>query len=372
MKRILTTLILICLSGAVAAQEEAAVFDFGGDAFRAGATVEFGTDGADDLFLAGETVRGRADIAGSAHLAGRRVEMTGAVGGDVYAAGMNVELAGAVTGDATLTGYTVRVGEVGGDLRATGSDVTVRGPVAGYALLAGDTVRIEGTVAGDVNVTARTLDFGPEASIAGVLTLYEETPGAMEIPERVIPADRVQRREKEAWQRDVGDMAPVTLWGALWRFVAGVLVVAAVAALAAAVLPESLAAMRRRILDRPLGTLWLGFLLLSALIGSAVVFALTIVGIFVSPAAIFLAVVAGFVGYVLGAYAFGVGLMLLAGRPEPATLGARALAGGLGALLAGLLALIPFLGWLFVLALTLAGVGAMTARLFRPRFFADA
>ena len=42
------------------------------------------------------------------------------------------------------------------------------------------------------------------------------------------------------------------------------------------------------------------------------------------------------------------------------------------AVAAAVVALIPFLGWLFVLALVLSGVGAITLRVARPRFFADA
>jgi hypothetical protein len=62
--------------------------------------------------------------------------------------------------------------------------------------------------------------------------------------------------------------------------------------------------------------------------------------------------------------------MIAIGRGEPETLGARALAALVGATLAGLIALIPLAGWLFVLALVLAGVGAITLRMFRPAFFA--
>lgn len=372
MKALVFGLLAVCFASAGMAQDDEAFLDFSGDAFRAGTTVEVAGADTDDLFMAGETVRGLAAIGGSAHLAGRRVEMRGAVGGDVYAAGMDVDLSGDVAGDATVFGYTVRIGEVGGDLRATGANVALTGPVAGYVLLAGDEVRIDGVLSGDVMLSAGTLEFGPEARIDGTLVLYEKTPGEIEIPEGVIAGGRVERHEADSWEGDLNEWAPVTLWDMVWRFVTGVLVVAALAALAAAVLPQSLAAMRRRILDRPLGTLWLGFLLLSVLIGSAAVFAMTVIGLIVSPAALLAAGLAGFVGYVLGAYAFGVGLLLMIGRPEPASLGERALAGFIGALVVGLLGLVPFLGWLFILAVTLAGAGAMAARLFRPQFFAAA
>ena len=150
------------------------------------------------------------------------------------------------------------------------------------------------------------------------------------------------------------------------------IVVAALAALIAALVPERLAEMRRQILARPFHLLWLGFLTQSAVIGAGVLFAMTIIGLLLTPAMVLLALVSGFAGYVVAAYAFGVGLMLAFGRSEPDSIGDRAMAAGVGALAAGIIGLIPFLGWLFVLALVLSGIGAITVRVIRPVFFADA
>ena len=46
-------------------------------------------------------------------------------------------------------------------------------------------------------------------------------------------------------------------------------------------------------------------------------------------------------------------------------------AAGVGALVAGIIGLIPLLGWIFVLALVLSGIGAITLRVIRPAFFLD-
>lgn len=135
-------------------------------------------------------------------------------------------------------------------------------------------------------------------------------------------------------------------------------------------LPGPLAALRRQVLAAPFRSLWFGFLALSTLAGAGILLAMTLIGLLVTPAAVLAALAAGFVGYVIGAYALGVGLVMALGRPEPASLGARALAAGAGALVAGFVALVPLIGWLFVLALTLAGVGALTLRVLRPSFFA--
>ena len=282
---------------------------------------------------------------------------------------MDVTLSGPVTGDASLAGYDIVVGgTVGGDLRASGSKVTINAPVAGYALLAGESVTLNSVISGDVSVTGPGLVFGPDARIDGNLTLYEPEENQTEVPRQVVPPDRVERIQVEDWRKGDWKMPRVFDWrGAVLSFIGGVIAVAAIAALIAAVAPQRL---RVRTLDAPFRSLWFGFLAQSTLVGSAIISAMTVIGLLLVPASLFLAVVGGFLGYVIGAYTFGVGLLLAFGRGEPGTMGERALAAAIGALLAGLIGLIPFLGWLFVLALTLAGVGAITMQVFRPAFFA--
>ena len=352
----------------VSAEDDPAFFDFGGDSFRAGRSVIHDTAGTDDLFMAGEVIAGKIDISGSAHLAGRVVTVEGAVGGDAYAAGDEVTLQGFVSGDASLAGRALSVAGVGGDLRIAGSELQLGGDIGGYAMVAGEDVVFNATVAGDVSLAAKRVDWGEAASIAGRLIVYEEEPGELEVPERVVPADRVERREIEEWD---GPRAP-GWWWVITRFLFGVILVAALAALVAAVVPERLAEMRQRILARPFHTLWLGFLTQSTVIGAGVLFAMTIIGLLLTPAMVLLALFGGFAGYVVAAYAFGVGLMLAFGKQEPDSIGDRALAAGVGALAAGIIGLIPFLGWLFVLALVLSGIGAITVRVIRPVFFTDA
>lgn len=349
------------------AQDDGSFLDFGGDGFRAARTVEHSAEGTDDLFMAGEVVTGRAGIAGSAYLAGRAVRMDGAVGGDAFAAGEEVTFAGDVAGDATLFGRAVAVAGVGGDLRAAGSELRLGGAIGGYAMIAGESVVFDAAVAGDVSLAAQRVDWGQTAAIGGRLIVYEEDPGSLEVPDRVAPADRIERREIEDWEGP----QPPSLRQAVTGFLVGVVAVAALAALVAAVVPERLAEMRRQLLARPFHTLWLGFLTQSAVVGAAVIFGITIIGLLLTPGVILLALAGGFAGYVVATYAFGVGLMLAFGRPEPDSIRDRALAAFLGALTAGIIGLVPFLGWLFVLALVLTGIGAITVRAVRPAFFAD-
>ena len=340
--------------------------------FATGSNVNHDSTGTDDLFMAGEKIHSSADITGLAHAAGRRIMLHGSIGEDVYAAGMDILLTKQVAGDVTVAGYEIVLDStVGGDLQASASEVVINGPVTGYALVAGESVNLNSTISGDVSMAAENVHFGSDARIDGQLILYEESPGELIVPGHVIPEERISRRDiddiENRWQ---GDMSGVFNWRrAVLSFIAGIILVAAIAALIAGLAPEHLAKMRKKILNTPFRTLGLGFLAQAAVLGSAILFAMTIIGILFTPACILLAVILGFLGYVIGAYAFGVGLLLAFGRSEPQTFRDRAVAAGTGALIAGLLAIIPFLGWLFVFALVLSGIGAIITHLFRPGFF---
>lgn len=373
MNRIIFLIIFTLTYSLASADDEISVIEFSGDVFATGSNVTHEGIGTDDLFMAGEKIQSSADITGSAHAAGRRVKLLGSIGKDVYAAGMDILLTKQVAGDVTVAGYEIVLGSsVGGDLRTSGSEVEINGAVTGYAMIAAESANLNSPISGDVSLAAENVHFGPDARIDGQLILYEENPGELIVPEHVITEDRISRRDiddfKKRWK---DDMSSVFSWRrAVFSFIAGVILVAAIAALIAGFAPEHLAKMRKKILNTPFRTLGFGFLTQAAVLGSAILFAMTIIGILFTPACVLLALILGFLGYVIGAYAFGVGLLLAFGRSEPETFRDRAMAAGTGALIAGLLAIIPFLGWLFVFALVLSGIGAIITHLFRPVFFA--
>lgn len=371
--RILISFVLFLFAGVAAqAQDDNVIGTFGADVFGGGSNVMMAEPGHDDAFLAGQAVSLGAAITGTAHMAGQDVTVAAPVGKDLYAAGMNITVNAPVTGDASVAGYSLAMhGAIGGNLRAAGSQIDVTEPVSGYAVLSGDKVSLGAEISGDVQLSAANVEFGPGAVIGGNLTVYETAIGATEVPGYVMPEDRILRQLIEPGESPAS-MPRVISWRSMvWSFVKGVLVVAVVAALIAAVVPERLAKLRRTLLSTPFRSLWLGFLAQSTLVGAGIIFAMTLIGIFIAPAAIILALVAGFIGYVVAAYALGVGLMLAVGQSEPDRLLERAAAAAVGALSAGIIALIPYLGWIFVLLAVLAGIGAMTQHLFRPRFFAD-
>lgn len=366
MFRLLFLVLVVALAYVPAqAQETNEEVQYGKDRFLSGSTVIQDKEGVDDLFMVGETVRNEKAITGSAHMAGRNVVSDGEIGGDAYMAGMHVTVNGKVDGDATLSGYSVSAKEVDGDIRASGRKVTLAGPVTGYALLAGDEVKIDSLVKGDVAVSADKVEFGDNAKIDGKLTLYADKADKIDVPASVISADRVERRDRSEWSKD--ELGKDNRKNPVASFLRKVLFFTVMAVLIAAIRPEKLADLRRNILARPFQNLLFGFLVVAAGIGAAILLIFTGLGFLLVLASLMIALMMAFTGYVVGTYAMGVGLFQLVKWPEPDSLRTRVFAAVVGAFAVAIIAMIPYLGGLFVLALALTGGGAIAARLYQPK-----
>lgn len=355
------TMALVLISPAFAQDEDRAVF--GGDRYFGGSSVTAEEDTERDLFMAGERVSVAAPVAGSAHLMGRRLSVEAPVGGNLYAIGYALDLDAGVAGSVTATGAELRLTEeISGNLRASGWEIRLDGPVAGSAILAAGQVSLNAAIAGDASIATEDLRFGDGASVGGTLTIYADDPDSVTVPEGVAPASRVEIRQSESFDEAHGgtwsDARP-SLGARIGSFLIGVLIVTGAAVALAALMPDRLAELRARSVDHPGQSLWSGFLGLSTLVGAGVVASLTVIGIVLLPATILLAVLAMLVGYVLGIYVLGGTIWSALGRTAPTDLASKALMAFSGAVAAALIGLIPFLGWLFALALGLVGVGAM-------------
>lgn len=370
MLRALISVLFIVLAAPALAQDEAD-WRFGGDAYLAGRTVTLTGDAVDDLFAAGDKVTSRAEIDGSAHMAGRYVTLMNRVGENFYGAGMEVDIEAPVAGNVTMMGQRLTVTEpISGNLRATGSRIRIEAPVAGNALLAGETVEVTSAIMGDLALATPDVTWGDAASVAGEVHVYSDDPDRIEVPERVASTDRVTFHPARAFDevRDDGEPERPGFFSRLRSFLGGILAVGLLGTLFGAIAPKQLAALREQALDRPLRTGLLGFAGLSALVGSIVFLAMTGIGIVVIPVSLIAAVLLGIVGYVIGTYSLGVWATAVAGRPEPKSVGDRALAAFSGAAIGALIGLIPWLGWLAVMAIFLVGAGAVVVRITRPTF----
>lgn len=361
-------LLALALGGTAAQaddQDKNHIMEIGQDVFAAGRTVTVDSTGHADVFAAGAKVTVSSDITGSAHLAGRRVTASGAVGDNIYGAAQDIALTGDVAGNATFAAQDIDItGSIGGNARLTGSEIVINAPIGGYALVTGEEVTINGTIAGDLSLMVDTVDFGSGAKVSGKVIVFEEQTGDITIPTSVASEGQIERHKTKDWEAHAEKMPSVfSLRHAIGSFVFGVMIVAATAAAIAAVAPDTMAAMRRRILDKPGRAMAVGFVAQSALIGSGILTAMTLIGLLLTPALILLAIVVAWLGYVVASYALGVGLLNAAGWDIPTTAGDRAIRAAVGAVAAGIVSLIPIFGWICVLALLLCGVGALAARL---------
>ncbi len=373
MLRAALTLLLLLATPLLAQEDDG--FRFGGDAYLAGRIVTHLGDDTDSLFAMADRVTSSGALAGSAYVFARRITISAPVGVNLYGAGGNITLSAPVSGDAILLGDELSIsGPVQGDLRAAANHIELTGAVGDSALLGGQEVFVNAAVGGDLGIGANEIGFGPEARVGGTLHIYGHAAGEVEIPAEVAASGRIVWHESD----EMGAMWPggemtqtPGFWSRLRDFAGTVIVTGLLATILAAIAPQFLAIIRERALESPLRTGWIGFIALSAAIGSLVVFALTGLGLLLVPVSLLAAFLLGLAGYLVGVYVLGVGVGRMLGRTLPDTPGERAIAAFIGATSMALLGLVPLLGWFATLALVLLGAGGLMVRLFAPGFYTE-
>ncbi|SNR84974.1 hypothetical protein [Puniceibacterium sediminis] len=345
----------------------------GGDILRAGDS-SAPLQATRDVLATGATVTLDGTVAQDAHAAGFVVDVDAATGGDLYAVGFSVGLRGAVGGDLTASGFSVRTStgaSVGGNARLAGGRVTIDGPVQGALAAAGGSVTLNSDVSGDVMLAGETLKFGPDARIGG--TLSYSAPTRIDIPERVIPADRVtfepyERREvirdaRDTWENWEYPVLP-TFLTVLSGFLITLGFFIVIGALFLTLAPAQVRHLRHSIEARPGMALLSGVIGLSILFGLVPISAMAVVGIPLIPIVLLATVAVWTLGYILGAYVLAMRSLRAFGAAEDPQIWMRLLALVIGVTIVTLLNFIPVLGWMANFALVLLGIGGMTTALF--------
>lgn len=348
----------------------------GDDLYLAGDDVETAGSVGRNLYLAGGSVDLRDAVLRDAHVAGFKVDVEAPVGGDLYAAGAFVDLGAPVAGDASAAGFRVAAKDgaaIEGNLRAFARSVVLDGNVAGAALVAAERLQLRGTVAGDLRFTGRSLSFGPDARVGGMLTAA--MPFEPRVPTSVAPADRVRHEPFRPFDfaHDFGRRAMEGAGEAMrmelppWWLVAGVaagglVVLVLVGVLFLGLAPETIEALRESAESRMWRSFFYGLIGLATLLGLVPLAVVTVVGLPLIPLILMLAVLLTVFAWLLGAYvlahrvlrSFGAGHATMAGRLRTFVIGAIVLMA---------LNLVPVLGWLINAFGTLVGFGALQMRL---------
>lgn len=343
----------------------------GGDTYLAGEAVTEALSATGDVFAAGSVVTTSGTASGDIHAAGYDVSINTRTGGNVYAAGSSVSIDAPVAEDITAAGFSVRSSAnatTQGNVRMFGRTLTIEGPVAGALTAFGGTVYLNAPVSGDAWIAAENLSFGPDARIDGNLTLTADD--GLNIPDRVIAADRITREEwdsSDAWREfdrswDSVEMPWFPVWLSLFSaFLISAIFLLLLAAIFLTFMPERVEKMRKRVTRQPLQTFLLGVIGLSALFGMVPVTALTVIGIPFVPFVLLAIIVAWTLGYLLAAYAVARRMWVaFDGSDDPSMLVKLAII-AVAIVVVAVLNFIPFVGWVVNYTLVLLGIGAMTA-----------
>jgi hypothetical protein len=361
--------LLLFLAGLLALNPASAfadqqTFTFGGDTYAAGQATSIAAPVLRDAFAVGNTVSVPAPVPGDAHLAGFDVQSTSDIGGDLYAAGFTVSVGGTVKGDVTALANQISLHTtqpIAGNVRAGAANFTLDNGVDGALLVTASTATINGPVKGDLSFYGETLVFGANATVGG--NVFIHAPKAIAVPATVAPAERVTFAELTLPQypSQVGqttEMVARSFWGALWAAAAWWVLLLVVGAAFIALSQPLVRSLETLASVRPFRRFGLGLLAFASVIGLVPLAAITVVGLLVVPVMLIVAFVVCSLAYLAGVYLIG---HAIGHRIVPLVSAGRKIAAlAISLVVAGVLTIVPFLGWLISLALVTYGFGVIT------------
>lgn len=320
-----------------------------------------------DLYAAGQTVQVDGRLDGDLVAGARRIVVDGQVDGDLFAAGNTIDLRGPIGDSARIAGQSLTVDTtIDGDLIAGGAElhVTENASIAGGLVAANGLVEIDGTVGdgarvaageivvrgtvnGNANFIADRVDLAPGARITGDLDYRTRTPLSPEAAAQVEGAVRYEEPPDD--EPDDGAGFGVAFW--FWQMLAALLTGIVAVALFRRVVQGLVASIAE---ETTLGAL-LGFTAFLLVPVAALIAMVTLIGLPIGLAAGLLFGLALYAAKLPIAVWIGDRLLGLAGRSGASPYAAMAV----GIVLLYLLFAIPFVGWLFWLAATWLGLGAM-------------
>lgn len=378
-QRLIALAVLASLVGGLVAPAAA----YAATNFRTGTTASVARDEVVDAsaYLAGSTVTMAGNVRGDLYCAGQTVDITGTVEGDVICAAQTVNVSGNVLGSIRVAGQTVTLsGSVGrsvtvfgqavtltsgtvvnNDLTAYGSSLQLGGKVGRDAVVGGQTVTVEGVIGRDLTASDQHLTLGGAARVGGVLDYtsnneVQRSSGAVVAgkTERHAPPQRQQKDENNAAAR---------VWGVAYWF--GAFLVFGLILLGLA--PRTYKTAYEVMIKQS------GWALLAGIVGLvmtpivAILLIVTVIGIPVGVALLFLWLISLVASYAYSGYTIGAWVATAASWKLKWP-GVTALLLGL-AILAALM-LIPVVGGLFgFLALVwgMGGVVLLCGRYFKAR-----
>lgn len=310
-------------------------------------------------------------VKGDATLAGGSVDLRAPVGDDVRAAGGDVSIESTVGGELFASGGNVTLtksARVAQAARVYGANVTIDGNIDGALDAGAQKITLNGQVGGNARLVAQQIELGPTARITGALSYSSGSElkkaegavigGAITREERAI-GPRGERRDRE-WHREWSGPR----WaGSVFMFLA----LLAFGAVFLLVLPVFAGGASDALKSSPALALALGFGTLVAVPVLAVLLFITLLGIPLGIAVLALYPVLLLTGYAVGVLALGRLAQVATRLDYPASYAKSLGFFALALLVVMVLSRLPFVGGLFVGAVTVLGMGACVLELYRRR-----
>lgn len=140
--------------------------------FLAGRSIRIIAKVADDVFAAGRDVTFDSASVQNAIVAGYDVELRGGNVADMITAAANIKIAGIIKDDLVAAARSIRVssdGKIGGDARFASETIDMEGSINGNMRAAAARITINGKISGKVDLLAERIVIGSSAVIAGDL-----------------------------------------------------------------------------------------------------------------------------------------------------------------------------------------------------------
>lgn len=355
--------------------------------FLAGDVTLRGRVGGDISGLAGNVLID-ADVTGSISLAAGDITVRGSVGRDVSVAGANIEVLADVYGGVDVAGADIRVAgrvnrslaaggalvvieptaEIAGNMDIAASEIRMNGVGQGRFQGRARTIYIEGTIAGNVELTAGNVEIAPGAQIGGDLLV--RGPNAPVIAEgaQILGRSTYEEQPYSEHRRGSGYRGPRVDVGPPAIAVGGAFAMASfvLGLLACLIAPRSVTGITDHFRARPWASGLLGLVLaafMPVLLTAVFVFLMiTVIGIPLAFIVVFAFPFLMFLAYAFGAVV--VGDLIFNRSGNGLGLGMRILSLFLVLAVVGALWVVPALGLILGMIVFFIGLGAWTLAIF--------
>lgn len=330
--------------------------------FLAGRSVRISADVSDDVFAAGRDVTFQSATARNAVVAGYDVELRDSTVADMIAAGANVNVAGRIEDDLLAVGRSLRItseGTVGGDARLAAETIDMEGHVGGSMRAAARRITIAGSVGGKVDLFAERIVIASGATIDG--DLIYRSKAEPEIADGATITGEIRRVAVEMPDLRAFGLAILGIFLVVmlfWAIAALLLVVVVQAAF-----PGFMAAAVDELRMRPWANLGRGIaILLIAFVVAGLLLA-SVLGMPLGGAVAMATGIMWLLGFVTVSACIGLYIRHRRRGPADIRLGGRIGWALLGAVIIGVVSIVPIVGGIVAGLAIAAGVGAATAEL---------